>query len=263
MSLPAIQERLQAFLLRRERDIEQHVVGTTRVPVATRLGIYGDAYRVRLTEALASNYPALVKLLGEADFAALSAAYIETHVSRWPSIRHYGAELAQFLTTAELYCDVAVLAELAAWEWAMTEVFDAADENALGVAALTSVSPEDWAGLRFDFHPAIRRLDLQWNVPQSWKALTGGGERPQAVLGARTQPWLLWRHQLQILFRSLAQDEAVAFDVLRAGATFGDACLALCEQLTAEQAPIRAATALRSWTESGLIVGVQRQTLRM
>lgn len=263
MTLPLIQERLQAFLLRDERDIEQHVIGTARVTATTRLGIYGDAYRVRLTEALASNYPALVKLLGEQDFAALAAAYIQTHVSRWPSIRHYGADLAQFLTTAEHYRDVAVLAELASWEWAMTEVFDAADEDALEVAALTSVPPKDWDGLRFDFHPAMRRLDLLWNVPQSWKALTSGDQRPRPVLAARTQPWLLWRNQLQILFRSLAQDEAVAFDALRAGATFGDVCLALCERLTAEQAPIHAATSLRSWTESGLIVGIRRQNLRM
>jgi len=263
MTLSLIQERLQAFLLRDERDIERHVIGTARVPIATRLGIYGDAYRIRLSEALASNYPALLKLLGEADFAALAGAYIEMHVSHRPSIRHYGAELKHFLATAESYHDVPLLAELAAWEWAMTEVFDAADEDALDVAALTSVPPEEWAGLRFDCHPAIRRLDLLWNVPQTWKALTGGGERPQPELAARGQPWLLWRHQLQIQFRSLADDEAAAFDTLLAGATFGDACLVLCEHLTAEQAPIRAATALRSWTESGLIVGARRQNLRM
>jgi hypothetical protein len=263
VSLPAIQERLQAFLLRGERDIEQYVIGTARVPVPVRLGIYGDAYRVRLTEALASNYPALAQLLGEADFAALAAAYIETHVSRWPSIRHYGAELAQFLATAERYRDIDVLAELAAWEWAMSEVFDAADAGTLEVAAFTAVPPEDWAGLRFDLHPAIRRLDLHWNVPQSWKTLTGGGDRPPPELAARSQPWLLWRHELQILFRSLPHDEAMAFDALRAGATFGDVCLALCEHLSADEAPTRAATCLRSWTESGLIVGVRRQNLRM
>lgn len=263
MTLPVIQERLQAFLLRGERDIEQHVIGTARVPVAIRLGIYSDAYRVRLTEALASNYPALVKLLGEGDFAVLATAYIETHASRWPSIRHFGAELAHFLTTAEIYRDVPLLAELAAWEWAMTEVFDAADADALNVVALTNVPPQEWAGLSFDFQPAIRRLDLLWNAPQTWKALTGGGDRPQPELAACSQPWLLWRHQLQILFRSLGSDEAVAFDALRAGATFGDACVILCERLTSEQAPIRAATSLRSWTESGLIVGVRRQNFRM
>lgn len=263
MTLPAIQERLQAYLLRGERDIEQHVIGTARVPVAMRLGIYGDAYRVRLTEALASNYPALAQLLGKADFAALAAAYVETHVSRWPSIRHYGAELAQFLTTAERYRDIGVLAELAAWEWAMSEVFDAADAGTLDVVALSVVPPEDWDALRFELHPAVRRLDLLWNVPQSWKALTCGGDRPAPELVARSQPWLLWRQQLQILFRSLPHDEAVALDALRAGATFGDVCLALCEHVSAEQAPIRAATCLRSWTESGLIVGIRRQNLRM
>lgn len=263
MTLPVIQQRFQAFLLAGERDIEQHVIGTARVPVATRLAIYGDAYRVRLTEALASNFPALAKLLGDEDFGSMAAEYIDTHVSRWPSIRYYGDELPGFLTTAERYRDAPLLGELAAWEWAMTEVFDAADASVLDVATLAGVPPQEWAALHFTFHPAIRRLDLYWNAPQTWKALTAGGERPAPELARDRQPWLLWRADLQILFRSLAHDEAVAFDSLRAGATFGDACLALCEHMPDEQAPIRAATGLRSWTESGLIVGARRQNVRM
>jgi len=263
MTLPAIQQRLQAFLLEGERDIEQHVIGTARVPVSTRLAIYGDAYRVRLTEALASNYPALAGLLGDADFASLAASYIATHVSRWPSIRYYGAELPLFLTTAERYRDAPVLTELAAWEWAMTEVFDAQDQNALDVEVLVRTPPQQWSALKFDFHPAIRRLDLVWNAPQIWKALTEGSERPAPELAGQSQSWLLWRSGLQILYRSLGRDEAVAFDTLRAGATFGDVCLTLCGHTSEEQAPIRAATCLRSWTESGLIVATRRHSVKM
>jgi hypothetical protein len=263
VTFPAVQQHLQAFLLAGERDIEQHVVGTERVPVATRLAIYADAYRARLTEALASNYPALAKLLGESDFAALAACYIEKHVSRWPSIRHYGAELPLFLANAARYREVPLLAELAAWEWAMSEVFDAQDQNALEVDALSRIPPQQWAALWIDFHPAVRRLDLSWNAPQIWKALAGGGERPAPQLSAQSQPWLLWRAGLEILFRSLGRDEAMAFDALRAGAAFGDVCLALCRHTSEEQAPIRAATCLRSWVESGLIVAARRQGAKM
>jgi hypothetical protein len=263
MTLPAIQQRFQAFLLEGARDIEGHVIGTERVPVATRLAIYGDAYRARLTEALASNYPALATLIGEADFNSLAASYIATHVSRWPSIRHYGGDLPQFLASAEPYRDAPLLAELAAWEWAMTEVFDAADQNALTVEALARFPPQQWDALQFEFHPAVRRLDLRWNAPQTWKAVTGGGQRPEPELAAREQPWILWRSGLQILYRSLGGDEAMAFDGLRAGATFGEICVALCGYTAEAEAPVRAATCLRGWTESGLIVALRRKFARM
>ena len=89
-TLAQVQGDFQEYLLRGDRAIEAHVVGTARVPVATRLAIYGDGYGSRLAEALASNFPALAQLLGEADFQALAASYVRAHDSPYFSIRYYG-----------------------------------------------------------------------------------------------------------------------------------------------------------------------------
>ncbi len=70
--LPQIQGDFQSYLLRGAATIEAHVVGTERVPIATRLSIYGDGYLARLTEALQANFPVLGELLGEAHFAPLA-----------------------------------------------------------------------------------------------------------------------------------------------------------------------------------------------
>ncbi len=258
MSMHAIQRCLQAFVLDGAREIEQHIVGTTQLDVATRLAIYGNAYRARLTEALASNYPAIAKLLGADDFGALAAAYIASHVSRRPSIRFYGDELSRFLAADAHYHDAPLLAELAAWEWSMTEVFDAADASAIDIEMLTRVPPLQWAELRFAFHPAMRRLDLRWNVPQLWKALTGDSERPQPELAAEPRAWLLWRAGLQIVFRSLDPAEAAALSTVCDGRTFGEMCVQLCGHVNDEEAPTRAAGYLRGWVESGLVVGVRQ-----
>ena len=43
-TLAGVQGDFQEYLLRGGAAIEAHVVGTERVPVATRLGIYGGAY---------------------------------------------------------------------------------------------------------------------------------------------------------------------------------------------------------------------------
>src|SRR5690349_11342735 len=95
-ALVRVQEDFQALLLGRESGIDAHVVGTVRVPIATRLGIYSEAYSSRLIEALQANFPALAKLLDE-DFAALGEAYVRANDSTFRSIRYYGAGVPEFL----------------------------------------------------------------------------------------------------------------------------------------------------------------------
>ena len=258
-ALTRIQDDFQAFMLRTSRDIESHVVGTERVPVATRLAIYGDGYRSRLIEVLAANYPALAKLLGPEDFTALGTAYVRAHDSSFRSVRYYGAELATFLSAQPEYEQVPVLGELARWEWAMTEVFDAADAVPIGPAALAQIAPARWAELCFEFHPSLRRLELFWNAPQLWKALTtDGAERRQPEVRADATPWVLWREELQTYFRSLQESEAEALDAARGGASFGEICGVLAAHCSEAEIPRQAAGYLKQWLQDGLITDVKR-----
>ncbi len=256
--LAQLQEAFQRYLLAGDPAIEEHVVSTEHAPAAVRLGIYANAYRTRLVEALQSNYPALAALLGEAEFAALGAAYVDAHPSSFFSIRYFGDELAGFLGRHAAYAAVPLLADLARWEWAMTEAFDAADAVPVSADALRAVPPDEWAALRLQWHPSVRRLDLAWNAPQTWKALTTGLERPPASLEPRPVTWLLWRQGLQIYYRSLQPAEAAAFEVAHDGRTFGDVCECLCLHVGEDEAPAHAARLMRDWIESGMIVGVQR-----
>src|SRR5262249_36699594 len=146
-TLARIQGDFQDYLLRGAAGVEQHVFGTARVPLETRLGIYAGAYGSRLAEAPENNYPALAAPL-DAALDPLATAYVRSHDSSYFSIRHYGAELAPFLATHAGYADAPVLAELARWEWTMTCVFDAADATALAHAALAAIAPGQWAQLR-------------------------------------------------------------------------------------------------------------------
>ena len=251
--LACVQRDFQDYLLRGDAAVEAHVVGTARVPVATRLSIYAGAYRSRLAEALAHNYPALARLLGEADFHALAGQYIAAHDSAFFSIRYYGDALPQFLASCERFAAAPVLAELAQWEWTMAGIFDAADAAPLGPEALARFAPQQWAQLRFGWHPSVQRLTLWWNAPQLWQALTAEREPPPATLAAAAVPWLLWRQDLTTYFRSLSDTEAVVLDAARSGWPFGELCELLCEQLGARAAPAQAAALLRGWITSGLI----------
>ncbi|MBV8341362.1 MAG: putative DNA-binding domain-containing protein [Gammaproteobacteria bacterium] len=253
--LARLQQDFQDHLLRGGTAVEGHVLGTARVPVATRLGIYSRAYGSRLADALESNYPALAKLAGPVEFQTLAADYVRTHDSPFFSIRYYGDALAEFLATHEDYAAAPVLAELARWEWAMTCVFDAADATPLGHEAFARFAPQHWGRLRFTLHPSLRRLTLSWNVPQLWQALTGDGERLATQLNPTPVEWLLWRQDLTTYFRSLGHSEAAALDGAVRGWPFGELCELLCSELGESAAPAQAAALLRGWVDSGLIVG--------
>jgi len=253
-ALARVQREFQDYLLRGDAAVEARVLGSARVPVAKRLEIYARAYHSRLAAALASNYPVLAKMLGEADFDSLAADYIAAHDSPFFSIRYYGDALAKFLAARADYAAAPVLAELAQWEWAMTSAFDAADAAPLSAEALARVAPLQWAQLRFRWHPSVQRLTLCWNVPQLWQALTEDGERPAVTLAAAPVQWLLWREGLTTYFRSLPNTEAGVLDAARSGWPFGELCALLCEELGDAAAPAQAAALLRGWISSGLII---------
>ena len=235
--LSKTQDAFQQFLLCGDSTIDSHVVG--------RLFIYGDAYRLRLIEALEHSFPVLRQLLGEAEFQAMAAKYVAAHESTYFNIRWYGEN---FLADGP-----PLLAEMARWEWAMAHAFDAADADPLLTSDLAEVAPEEWAELRFDWSPSVQVLVLEWNVPQLWKAVTEGGERPEPSLEPAT--YLIWRRELQIYFRPLSPEEAAAVAASLAGHSFGELCVLLCEHLDESEASQHAAGYLRGWVESGLLVG--------
>jgi hypothetical protein len=255
-NLSRIQWDFQEFLLHGAGAINAHVVSTERVPAETRLSIYSNAYAARLKEALEANYPALAKLLGERDFHNLATDYIAAHDSRFFTIRYYGHVLPHFLSGNGRYKSVPFLTDLARWEWMMNEVFDAADAEPVALETLANKSPGDWHAMRFTFHPSVRSLSLHWNAPQVWKALVDDVERPRAAVSRDATSWLLWRQDLKEFFRSLTPVEEHALVAARAGENFGDLCTVLCEHMSEEDAPARAAEFLRTWIGSGLITAL-------
>ena len=223
----------------------------------TGLDVYANAYVLRLAEALRCNYPALHQALGDSDFDAMARAYLERHPSSHASIRWFGAALAGFLRATQPWREVPVLAELAAFEWAVRHTIDAANAERLSVDSLLTVPAERWPELRFDLHPSVTLLALEWNAPPLWRALT---DPEAAVPGQETQParsplhWLVYRKpDLSCGWHSLPADERSALDRLHRGDTFGELCEYIAGQGDSDAAA-QAAGWLRAWVESGLLV---------
>lgn len=246
--LNALELDFQAYVQQRESGMPARVVGTARADALQRLGIYADAYRLRLTEVLGNDYAALRRLAGEQRFTALATDYIAAHPSGHFNARWFGAALAGFLGAQAPWAAEPALAEMALLEWTLTEVFDPADEAVCGVEAAAAVAPELWGDMRVVPIAAQRRLVLHWNVGLIRQQADRNGELPAAQRLPRAETWLLWRQNYEVYFRALSDDEAAALAAVHEGRSFGQIC-----EMLGDGAALRAAGLLRRWLDEGLV----------
>lgn len=252
-SLRTLQNNFLAYLRTPQTQMHGAVLDTYSISADLRLKIYADAYRLRLVDALADNYPKLQALLGDEAFAELGARYLDAHPSQHFSIRYFGHRLAEFVATCAPYRQQLVIADLANFEWVLRDVFDAADAAPLRVENLAEIAPEQWPELCFQLHPTVRCLNLTWNAPAMWKALDQQREPPTPQLNTSITAWLIWRRDLNINFRSLEADEAWALDALRHNTSFAELCTGLCEWVDVHNAAVRAAQLLQRWLSEGVL----------
>lgn len=241
------------LLVRNNGAVLSAITANGRAAPDTQLAVYSHAYRLRLREVLANDFPVLAAALGDGAFDELADAYIEAHPSRGYSLRGFGAQLATFLRKQPGYRATPALAELAMFEWTLGEAFDAADDPVVTIEAMTHIPPGDWPGLRLVFHASVHRIDFAWNTPELWKAHKAGSETPEVDGNSAPVPWLIWRQDLKTRFRSLENGEQPVFDAARQGAIFADMCEVLSETIPPEAVPLRAASILKRWISDGLV----------
>jgi hypothetical protein len=263
LPLGKLQLAFQDYLMGRSRTFENAVCDGPRNSREELLAVYADAYVARITEVLGEDYQGVHTLLGDDGFIGMCRAYIAAYPSRHPSIRWAGGHMAEFLTQMEPYCGHPALADMAGFEWAMGEAFDAEDALPARDAALADIPPELWGDMTFQFHPSLRRVAVTWSVADFWKATDGGDKIPAApphLLEVPT-PMVVWRAEstLKVHYREMPEDEARALDRAISGATFAGVCAVLGKFHDGDEAPLRAAGILKSWLAAGLIAALRTQ----
>ena len=253
--LAKLQQQFQnRVLLTPDADTPAWISRGGRAHPRIQLRVYSYAYRARLKEVLAKDFPALQRAIGDEAFEQLADTYIDAHPSHHYSLREFGSLLPHFIRRN---ADPALrpwLYELANFEWALCAAFDAPDAPCLSEQVMAGVAPADWPGLCFSVHPTVQRLGFQWNIPFMWQVLTSDTPTEVTAQGDdKESHWLIWREQLVVRYRSLEDDEQVALDILCAGGRFDEICTALAAFYPVEQVPLRAASMLKTWIGQGLI----------
>ncbi len=249
--LSQLQSDFQAYLLDANKGaaFAKKIVNDKKVGVKKRLGIYADAYRLRIIEALSNSYPILKALLGDDLFEQAARSYIDQYPSTYRNMRWVGDKMAENLQVN--FSQYPIAAELATFEWALGLAFDAEDAPILTLQDLAAIPPENWADLTFKFHPSMQLLTFKWNVLRVWHALNAEETPPK--ISEINEPCVVWRKDLNSHYRSLDLAEYAAIQFVIAGASFGELCEKMQENVSEEEATMLAAQYLSGWLTESLM----------
>jgi hypothetical protein len=255
--LQALQRRFQDYLNGDSEEFEKDIVSTDGALAEHRLGAYYNAYRIRLIDCLATDFPVLQKTLGDEAYEYLILDYLKLYPSEHPSVRWVGRHMVEFLQNSDLK-EKDFLKELAAFEWTQGLCFDSKGSNSIVVLEdMAGIAPESWPQISLSFHPSVRWLDLHWNIPPYWVALDADNIPPEKAFQQIPGRWLMWRRDMSPNWRSLEVTEAWAIQAAYNGASFAELCEGLLEWLGEDTVAITAAGYLKQWIHESLITGIR------
>jgi len=229
---------------------------------ALGMDVYRNNYRSSLVEALRSTFERTERWVGAESFARAAAHHVITHPPSSWTLDEAGRGFDT--TCASLFAKDGEVAELAWLEWAMFEVFTAPDTAPIDGAgfanATAAFNEEDWADLKLEFMSGIAIGTVDHDLRAIWNAAaTAEFERPDTKRG-QPSGVVVWREGERPTFRLVELEEVAAINALSNGATYGELCELLAEDVATpermEQAAMRAGAMLGRWLHDGLVAQV-------
>lgn len=223
--------------------------GSDHFSAQQRLGVYANAYRRRLIEAMGSVYERCLQRVGECEFEVQALDYVESHPPATRALRWYADDFPEWLRTRP--SAPPPMADLAVIDRGLRRAFDAADAPALAREALLALEPARWAGLRLDWHPSLSVGHCAVDAIGQWRGDTGP-VAPGSHTCATTA-LAFWRNEEQTFFRSLADPEFELLQHLRSDVPLAEACLSGGVGMPIDAA----AAALLGWVDSGWVIAIR------
>jgi len=249
--LRQLQQSFFGHLVGESTDVVEHIQSTPDHSAEQRVHIYASGYRLRLKEAISTDFDTLFSYLGDDMFEQLMDLYIDTYQSHHPSLRYYSQNMCTLLSTQEPFLNYLELLELARIEQTFNHSFDAADCDTIGIDHIAQIAPEAWAELRIQFHASMTLLPLQKNSFAIWKALSEEQNPPEALV--EPSIWMIWRKDLVSRYREVSEAESQLLTLAISGANFTQLCKAMLTYCEEDQAPAQVIGLLQNWINDQLV----------
>ncbi len=224
---------------------------------AERIDVYAQMYWARILDVLREDFARVAAVLGRERFEAVASAYLARYPSARPSLRYVGDRFPEFLVGEAEREGPPFLADLAHFEWARLEVFDAPDAEPLRVAELRDFPPAEWPELTFRPIPAFLLVESVWPVHEIWAAAGEDGLREPP----RQADTLLrvWRDGFAVYHAAVDATERVALERVMAGEPFAAVCAAMEAIVAPDEAAREAAALLLRWADDGVLARCARR----
>lgn len=121
------------------------LIAPARLPAEALLQVYRNNFVLGLSEVLASSYPAVKVMVGDAFFAAAARGFVLAEPLCEGSVMHYGAGFGDWLTGLPTTAALPWLGALARFEWALDRAALLPPESRRWPAErLAAIPPAHW-----------------------------------------------------------------------------------------------------------------------
>ena len=152
-ALSRFQDAFDCALLAPDADPDAEVAALTVQP---GFAVYRNTVISACIDALQANYPAVARLVGERWFRAAASAYMRQSPPADPTLTHYGAGFAGFLTGYAPAADLPYLPDVARLDRYWTEAHIARSDTVLDPATVAILEPDALASAALRLHTAAR-----------------------------------------------------------------------------------------------------------
>jgi hypothetical protein len=231
------------------------VRGDERLSAEARVDIYANMYFYRLLDVLKEDFPATLSVLGDDNFHNLATGYLLEYPPTEPSVFFCGRHLAAYLRDHLPSKDAQYLADLAALERAVVEVFHGPDAPVLESEQMRAIAPEKWPALELRTHPAVQVLKLKYRVAALLQAVEEHREWKPADAGGVEV--IVWRRNSRVFYRELEEAEVRAIAALCKGVTFAKICDIVAADCDTTRNPVEELNRLLArWLDDGVVTRI-------
>lgn len=185
--------------------------------------VYRNTVMKACIDALAANFPAVQRLVGEDWFRAAAALHVADAPPRDGRLLVYGDRFPDFLARFEPAASLPYLPDVARLDMLWREAHAAADADVLAPDALAGLPPEALGTLRLHLHPAARWACFDAHpVFAIWQRNRDAADA-DAPLDWQGDGGLLTRPIDAVHAEPLCHGGCALLDACAAGATLGEA----------------------------------------
>ena len=261
MRLTEVQD-FMAEVLQKPRPLAEHaalaeatpglIAGSARLSPVEQLDIYREQFWLRHTGALEEDYRTLCHVLGHEAFHSLCADYIAAYPPDSFSLRDLGAKLPSFLETAEPWSGDTVAQDVARYEWAFVDSFDAPEAPPLDTTAIASASEDDWSRAKLELAPSVQLVRARFPVDELRAAVQRDETPPRPA--AKDTFLVVWRGPDAMKYLDVEPAALALLQRLQKGEGLASAC----EAMAAEEPAVgeKVGPWFQQWSQLGWIARV-------